>query len=457
MAGAEHPTRRGLLAGVAGLAAAPGVARAAFPEAVKTSGGTLTSPPPASTADSHPADPGGWLDAAPGAFSFQNARILVGDGTELRGGIRVEAGKIAEVGPGVRTGVDLGGATVFPGFFDGGSALGLYEIDLETATHDESEGSDGAVPAVRAEESYNPLSALIPVARRQGVLGGLVMPTGGAVSGQAAWMRFAGSRVTEATMLPAAGVVIQFGRAGTGTLGNQARSRMGLLWKLREVLDANKPPEPPDPKAKKGKKEEPPKPEVLTRTQQAWRAVRARELKVILQANRADDILAALALAKEYDLDAVMAGCAEGHLVARELADSGATVLIAPATTQPGDWETLHARYENAAELHAAGVPLVLRAGGPHNVRELPTEAVVAVAAGLPYGAAIAAACGFNAAKRWALPVGSLGVGRPATFAVAAGDPIEPRTRILRAFIDGREVSLRSRQSDLLDRFRILE
>ena len=451
-------SRRSLLAAAAaGLAGAPALANAAFPAAVSTSGGTFTSPPPASAPDMFPADLGGYLDGAPTSFSLRNARILVGDGSELTGGIRVEGGKIVEIGPGVTVGTDLGGATIFPGFFDGGSGLGLWEIDLESATHDESEGSDGAVPAVRVEDSYNPLSELIPVARRQGVLGGLVMPSGGLVGGQAAWMRFAGSRVAEATMLSGAGVVVNFGHADTGDRANQASSRMGLVWKLRELLDANAPPEPPDPKARKPKKGEEPEPEVLTRTQKAWRAVRSGELRVILAADRADDIVAALALAAEYQLKAVLAGCAEGSLVARELADSGTTVLLGPVTTQPSGWDTLHARYENAALLHAAGVPIVLRAGDPHNLRELPTEAVVAVAAGLPYGAAIRAACGFHAARVWDLPIGALVAGRAATFVVAQGDPIEPRTRMSRAFYDGRELSLRSRQSRLLDRFRTLE
>lgn len=451
-------SRRGLLTGLAaGLAGASGAAQAAFPAAVATSRGTLTSPVPPARPDVLPADLGGYLEGAPTSFTFQNARILVGDGTELTGGLRVESGTVVEVGPTVRSGTDLGGACIFPGFFDGGSGIGLWEIDLEAGTHDESESSDGALPGLRAEESYNPLSALIPVARRQGVLGGLVMPSGGMVSGQAAWMRFAGSRVADATVIGGAGVVVRFGREGTGSLPNQARSRMGLVWKLRELLDAHEPPAPPDPKAKKPKAGAAPEPEQLTRTQKAWRAVRTGELRVILSANRADDIVAALSLAAEYKLDFVLSGCAEGSLVAREIADSGATVLLAPVTTQPSDWDTLYARYENAAILHAAGVPLVLRAGGAHNLRELPTEAVVAVAAGLPYAAAIAASCGFNAAKVWGLPFGTVAAGRPATFVVAGGDPIEPRTRMERGFIEGRELSLRSRQSTLLDRFRSIE
>ncbi|MSQ04071.1 MAG: hypothetical protein EXR71_19650 [Myxococcales bacterium] len=451
-------SRRRLLAGLGALAATAALrpAHAAFPTEVRTSGGTLTSPLGASNADHRPTSRGGYIEGGEPSFTLRNARILIGDGTEVAGGIRVERGEIVEVGPGVTSGEDLSGAVVFPGFFDGGSTIGLMEIDLEPATHDESESVDAVVTAARIEDAYNPESALLPVARRQGVLGGLVLPTGGLVSGQGAWMRFAGERVSEATMLGGAGLVIHFGNGGTGALPNQPKSRMGVALKLRELIEANKAPDPPDPKAKKKKKGDEDKPDEITRSQKAWHAVRARQLKVILEADRADDILSAIAFATEFSLDAVLAGCAEGHLVANDIAASGFTVLLAATSTQPSDWETLNAAYENPARLHAAGVRFVFRAGGPHNLRELPTEACIAVAHGLPFGAAIAAACGNHASLTWQLPIGALSLGRPATLVIADGDPLQPRTRMRRAWIAGREVSLRSRQSTLFERFRTL-
>ncbi len=445
-------SRRDLLGGVGALGALVASRPAtAFPPAVATTSGTITSPVPPAAWDQRPADRGGYVLGAEATFTFSNARILVGDGSEVAGGLRVEGGKVLEVGPGVKGGEDLAGATIFPGFFDGGSPIGLWEIDLEPATHDESEGTDAFLPAIHVEQSYNPASAAIAVARRQGVLGGLCLPGGGVISGQAAWMRFAGASVAEATLKSSAGVVFNLGRGGLGSLPNQARTRMGLALKLREMMEANKPPEPP--KKKKKKDEDPP---VLTRTEAAWHAIANREVKVILAANRCDDILAAIDFAQEFKLDAVLLGCAEGHLVAREIADSGFPVLLAPTTTQPGDWETLYAAYENPAVLHAAGVKLVLRQGGGHTLRDLPTEAAVAIAHGLPYAAAIAASCGHNAASIWDLPIGSVVAGRAATFAIADGDPIQPMTRMRRAWIDGREVSLRSRQTTLFERFRSL-
>ena len=446
-------SRRDLLGGVAALGALVTSRPAtAFPTAVSTTSGTITSPVQPAPWDQRPADRGGYVIGTDATFTFSNARILVGDGSELEGGLRVEGGNLVEVGPGVKGGEDLAGATIFPGFFDGGSPIGLWEIDLESATHDESEGTDAFLPAIHVEQSYNPANGAIAVARRQGVLGGLCLPSGGVVSGQGAWMRFAGATVAEATLKSSAGVLFNLGRAGLGSLPNQATTRMGLALKLREVMEANKPPDP-EPKKKLKRGEDPPD---LTRTEKAWHAIATRELKVILAANRCDDILAAIAFAQEFKLDAVLLGCAEGHLVARDIADSGFPVLLAPATTQPSDWETLYAAYENPALLHAAGVKLVLRQGGAHTLRDLPTEAVVAIAHGLPYAAAIAASCGYNAAAIWDLPIGSIAVGRAATFAIADGDPVQPRTRMRRAWIDGREVSLRSRQTTLFERFRAL-
>lgn len=89
------------------------------------------------------------------SFTLSNARILVGDSTELKGGLRVEKGLIAEVGPTVKGGTDLGGALLWPGLYNGGSPLGLWEIDLESGTHDETEGSDSILPQARVVDAYN--------------------------------------------------------------------------------------------------------------------------------------------------------------------------------------------------------------------------------------------------------------------------------------------------------------
>lgn len=393
-------------------------------------------------------------------FSLRNARILRGDGTVVEGGVRVEGGRIAEVGPGVKDGRDLGGATLFPGFHDGGSTLGLVEIDQEGATHDRGEGSEAIVPQARVVDGYNPRSALIPVARLGGVLGALVIPDGGAlVGGQAAWMRLCGDTVGDAVLAAPAAVCFALGHGATGNVPGSPKSRMGVAAKIRDLLDQNElPKQETETKGILWWRREvpkPPKDEKLTRAQKVVRALRRRETKAIFAADRADDLLVALDLAKEYGLDAVLLGAAEAHLVAPAIADAGVPVLYGPVTVQPDSFEHLHARYDTPRALHDAGVRFALRKGGPHNLRDLATEACVAVAHGLPWEAAIAATTG-NAPGFWKLEVGRIEPGFEATFALADGDPLQPRTAVTGIWMRGDELPLRSRQTDLYQRYRTL-
>lgn len=386
-------------------------------------------------------------------WSLRNARILVGDGTEVQGGVRVEGGRIVEVGPGVKDGEDQGGKLLFPGFWDGGSRLGLYEIDEEGGTHDEADVTDAVVAQDRVIDGYNPQSLLIPVARRYGVVGTLVMPGGGAlVAGQAAWMRTTGDTVDAATVAAPAGLVIYLGHAGTGA-GNAPKARIGVAARLRDLLDANKPPPAADPK-KKTKADA--KPDEPTRAQAALRALRSGSMKALIYADRADDLATGMSIAKEFSLDVVFVGCAEGHLLARELADAGHPCILGPVTVQPDSYDHLYVRYDNAALLAKAGMRIGLRHGGaPHQLRDLTTEADFAVAYGLPWAQAIAAACANNPSF-WGLQVGKLAPGYEATFVRADGDPFQPRTHVDAVWMQGVPASLRTHQTDLYERFETL-
>ena len=395
---------------------------------------------------------------AAGGWAMKNLRLLCGDGTELEGGIRVEGGKIVALGPAVADGEDGGGSTLYPGIWCGGSPLGLYEIDLEAATHDESESSDAITPQARVVDGYNPHSEVIPVARLQGVMGNLCIPGGGSlVSGEAAWMRTTGDTTADATLLADAGLCFNLGHAATGGLPGAPKSRMGVAMKLRDLFDANAPKKDEAPTGKKKKcdpekKEE----EKKTRAQKAVEALLRRDKKAIFAADKAEDILAALDLAKEFSLDALVLGAAEGHLVAQQLAAAKVPVLLGPITVQPGGWDSLHARYENAALLHAAGVRFGLRGPDPHTLRDLTTEAGIAVANGLPHGAAIAAMCG-NGPSFWNLEQGVLKVGREATFVRTDGDPLQPRTRVMGIWSRGMALPMVSRQTVLYERFKELK
>lgn len=386
---------------------------------------------------------------------LSNARILVGDGTEQRGGVRIRGGRIAEVGPQVTGGEDQGGATLYPGIYDGGSTLGLTEVDLEADTHDASEASDSVTPHARVVDGYNPLSDTVAVARTGGVLGALVLPGAGTlVPGRAAWMRMVTTPLVADALLAEAGVCFSLGHNATGGAPGSPKSRMGVAMKLRDLFDANPAPEPPpEGKPKKGA---PPPPPAPTALQKAIHALRRKETKALFVADRADDLVLATELARVYGLDAVIVGGAEAHLVAPQLAAAGLPVLLGPVTVQPDSFQHLYVRYENAAILHAAGVRFAFRLGDPHRLRDGTTEAGIAVAYGLPYGAGIAALTG-NGPGFWGLDVGRVQVGHRASLVRVDGDPLQPRTKVTGLWMDGAPVPLVDRQTRLYDRFRTLK
>jgi imidazolonepropionase-like amidohydrolase len=180
-------------------------------------------------------------------------------------------------------------------------------------------------------------------------------------------------------------------------------------------------------------------------------------MKVMVAVERADDIERALDWLHASELDGVLVGCSEGWMVADLLADAALPVVLGPLMVQPDSFNHPHARYDNAAILHAAGVPLAFGSRSNHSARNLRTDAGVLVAHGLPREAAIQALT-VGAAEAFSIPgLGRMGVGGRASFFRASGDPLQPRTRIKDVWIGGRRTSMRNRQTELYERFRTLK
>lgn len=443
MRAARGWTRRGALSALAAAALAPRWARAGLPERDALAG--FTSPV--------------------GSWTLSNATLQLHDGMVLSGaGLRIEDGLIVELGAAVRGGEDLGGAWLCPGLVDAGCPLGLVEVSLEGGSRDDDEASAAITPDARVVDAYNPRSELLPVARAGGVSHAVVLPAAGRlVSGQAAVMRLAGLTVAEATVRAPAGLCLSVGKAGTGGEGGP-KGRMGVAMGLRELLDAAEaPPEDEEGKgrrrgraARAAEEEDQEEEDEKTPGERAWKAVRAGELRLLVYAERADDLLTAVRLCADHGLRPVLVGAAEGWMVAAELAAAGVSVLLGPVDVQPDSFDRMHARYDNAAALHAAGVPFALRTDSAHNSRLLPTLAGLAVAHGLPRPAAMHA---MTAAAGEILGVPGLGrleVGLPATLIQVAGDPLQPRYPVQRMWMDGRLVSLETRQTRLYEAFREL-
>jgi imidazolonepropionase-like amidohydrolase len=191
---------------------------------------------------------------------------------------------------------------------------------------------------------------------------------------------------------------------------------------------------------------------------EALRPVFEGRLPVLIGADGASDLEALARLKTELGLQLVVVGAAEGWLVADTLAKAEIPVIVSPLVYGPGSFDQIHARPDNAARLAAAGVPLILTMEGfdAHNVRTLRQGAGNAVREGLPHDAALRAITETPARVFGQPDRGRIAVGAIADLVLWTGDPLELSTSARRVWIDGVEVELKSRQTELFERYRTL-
>ena len=182
----------------------------------------------------------------------------------------------------------------------------------------------------------------------------------------------------------------------------------------------------------------------------------------MVAADRASDIEALLAIQAEYDLRLVIDGASEGWRHAASLAEAGVAVIIDPTVFGPGSFDQVHARPDNAMLLEQAGVDVMFGHTGTHNARLVAHQAGIAVGKGMSHAGALAAVT-TTPARVFGQPEVTLTPGSAATFVVWQSitdalptDPFEPTTRAVAVYIDGVQQDMRSRQTELRDRYRQL-
>lgn len=377
-----------------------------------------------------------------------------------RGTVLMRDGRIVAVGANVTVPadaqrVDATGKIVTPGFINAATQLGVVEVGAVRDTRDASaRGRDNVAAAFAVWEGYNPASVNIAPALDEGVTSAVVVPSGGLIAGQAAVVDLVGRTASEAVRRPSAAMVAQVG--DTRAAGVNARGE--LIARLREVLS--------DARAYGRTRA------AFERNQsrdfaasrldlEALQPVLAGTLPMLVEADRASDIDAALRLKREFGLRMMIVGGAEAWQVADRLAAERVPVVTGAMNNIPGGFAELGQRQENAALLARAGVPVVIigNAGGGDeelfNVRNVRFEAGNAVAYGMPFDAALRAvtltpAELFGVADR----VGALAVGRDANVVIWSGDPFEFATQAERVYVRGRESTSPTRQDLLTQRYR---
>jgi len=374
---------------------------------------------------------------------MENATVLIRDG-------RITAVGPAVTVPGDATRVDARGKWVTPGLIDGGTQLGLTEISAVNATNEGAlRGSDVAA-AFNVAEGINPASTLIPVTRIEGVTTTLATPASGWISGQAVLIDLDGATIEQMLVRSPVAIVVDLSEGSKSAGGG---SRAGVAQRLRRVFS--------DALEYSRRRTE------YTRAQMQQLAAPAADLEALLPvlrgqlpliafANRQSDIATALRIGREFKLKLILAGAQEAWMIAPQLAAAGVPVLVQPLDNIPS-YDALGVRYENAAVLAKAGVKVALLETDTHNARDLRQQAGNAVSYGMTWDQALRAvtlspAEIFGVGDRY----GSLEPGRVANVVVWSGDPFEFTTAVEHVFIRGKEIPLRSRQTELFERYKTL-
>ncbi len=415
----------------------------------------------------------GGAAAADAPVAITGARIVTVSGPTIeKGTIVLAGGKIVALGaevavPAGATLVDGRGKTVYPGLIDGLTTLGLTEIGSVAGSVDTTEVGD-VNPHAKAWVAVQAHSDLIPVARANGLTLVLTAPLGGLISGQSALIRLTGTTPDALTVkqpiamhmdYPSGRPPFDFARTFEDPelktfderQKEKKKNQEKELRRLRDLLENAKAYGAAVDAARAGRIA-PPKPDIALA---ALAPAALGTLPVVMRADEADDIRGAVEFASEHGLRLIVAGGLDAWRCADLLKEKDVPVLIKVDRVPRREIDPYDAAYANAAKLQAAGVRFAIVSDDASLARNLPYEAAMARAFGLPADAALRAitlspAEILGVAER----TGSLAVGKDADVVVTTGDIMDHRTQVTAVYIDGAPQSLETRHTRLYEQFR---
>lgn len=385
--------------------------------------------------------------------TLDNASILFDQGviTHLGTNINTPANALT---------IDATGQHIYPGLIASVTQLGLTEIGAVRATRDLNEVGQ-FTPEVRAAIAINPDSTLIPVTRSGGVLIAGVLPTGGRVAGRAAIIRLDGWTWQDMAIADDAALVVSYPQVRprtdwwqTNPIKKQQKRIDTNLDELEAFFEQAR--------AALAKADTLDADDAMIARDNRYEAMRPylradNPKPVLVHAQDIDQITAAVEFADRFSLRLIIVGGRDAPLVADLLIDRNIPVIITGVQGFPKRPDAPYDEpYTLARRLDDLGVTwCIANSDDASNTRNLANDAARAVAYGLDRDAAIRS---ITLAPARILGIddryGSLQVGKSATLIITDGDPLEPATRVLDAYIDGRRIDLSNKQTKLRDKYR---
>ncbi|MFW6022422.1 MAG: amidohydrolase [Halanaerobiaceae bacterium] len=373
-----------------------------------------------------------------------NGKIMTMAGkTYKKGIILIEDGKIKKVAENIEIPekaeiIDAAGKIVFPGMIDAHTHVGIGEDSLGWEGRDYNEMTDPITPHLRAIDAINPVEEGIVTARENGITTVMTGPgSANVIGGESIAIKTFGCVVDDMVIKNPVGIKAAFGENPKRVYTEKKKApttRMGTAAVMREALMQAE--DYFREKESKRKNNEFFKRDIKN---ESLIRVLKKEIPLKIHAHRADDIMTAIRIAKEFDIHITLEHCTEGHLVAEKIAEAGISAIVGPTLTGKTKVELKGRTFKTPAVLAEAGVKVALMSDHPVVPTEnLPVYAALSVKAGMDEKEALKAIT-INAAEILGIDdrVGSLEEGKDADLVIFNGYPLDIQTVVETVMING--------------------
>ena len=355
--------------------------------------------------------------------------------------------------------IDLNGKHVYPGMIAAVSGLGLVEINAVAVTNDHSERGDFN-PNVRTNVAFNPDSEIIPTTRSNGILIANVIPASGLVSGQSSVMMLDGWTWENATLSSPSGLHINWPNMNSRSRTENDKMRLKAAKQQLDDLEKMIKDARAYARLRQTKSRSA---ENYHNEDLRWESMIPyveKKLPIFIHANEIRQIEASISWANRHKLKIVIVGGKDAWRTTDLLVKNNIPVIYEGVTSLPfRRFEDYDQAYKTPSILYEKGVQFCISdygyAGRAEQIRNLPYQASMAASYGLPKEAAFRAVT-LSVAEILGIDkeVGSLEEGKDATLFISDEDPLEIRTNIIQAYIQGKKIDMGDRHKSLYSKYK---
>ncbi|AEB76588.1 amidohydrolase [Clostridium botulinum] len=376
---------------------------------------------------------------------IKNGKIVtVTKGTLENGCVLIKDGKILEISEDIKVNedvevIDAKGGWVTPGFIDAHCHIGIFEQDMGFEGMDINEATDPLTPHLRAIDAINPMDTSFKDAIKGGVTTVMTGPgSANPMGGQFVAMKTSGICVDDMVVKEPAAIKIAFGENPKRIYKSKNKmptTRMATAALIREILMKAK-----NYKIKKEKAAKEGRDFEENFRLEALMPVLDKQIPLKAHCHRTDDILTAIRIGKEFDVNLTLDHCSEGHLIPEHIKKSGRNAIVGPTLTARSKIEVKNKTFKTPKVLHDNGVKIAIMTDHPViPIEYLPLCAGLAAKEGLGVKEALKAIT-INAAEICGIDnrVGSLEVGKDADIVISNGNPLDSLTSTTCTIINGK-------------------